>query len=48
MKTKAKLNIRFIACLAVAAVVLVAGVHFVHEVQVQLNARALLWQAPGG
>lgn len=45
MKTRKKLNYRFIACMLVGAVVFGAGVHFVHGYQIKRNASSLLHQA---
>src|SRR5690348_2278148 len=42
MKTRKKLNLRFLTCLLVAVAVLGVGVHLVHGFQVKRNAAALL------
>lgn len=45
MKTRKKLNIRFLACVFAVVAVLGVGVHFVHGYQVKRNAVALLHRA---
>lgn len=45
MKTRTKLNLRFLACVLVVVALLGVGVHFVHGFQVKRNASGLLHQA---
>src|SRR5579875_1713271 len=45
MKTRKKLNYRFIACILAGAAALGVGVHFVHGYQIKRNAVVLLRQA---
>jgi tetratricopeptide (TPR) repeat protein len=45
MKTRKKLNYRFIACILAAAAAVGVGVHFVHGYQIKRNAVVLLRQA---
>ncbi|HTU92356.1 MAG TPA: tetratricopeptide repeat protein [Gemmataceae bacterium] len=45
MKTRKRLNYRFVACMLVGAAVFGVGVHFVHGYQVKRNASVLLRQA---
>lgn len=45
MKTRKKLNYRFIACMLIGTAVFGVGVHFVHGYQIKRNAIILLHQA---